>query len=395
MLFICTAAMAQQKPRIFIKLNDKEVDKSKKSEVAEAYEEIEIRIKQQIKDKYVIIDRSESTQEMIRAEHEFEKSGLVSPSKTKKEFGEQEGISFLCGISIKWLKGDYTYRVTMGLYDIGTGRDVWPTVAYSPLRILSEKQFVADTLAKELIAALAAKRVSGISSGTSSSAANTAQANSSDHKEEEARKLEETQKKDTFTDSRDGKKYRTVKIGEQVWMAENLNYNASGSKCYDNKTQNCDTYGRLYDWNTARNKNVCPSSWHLPSIAEWNKLFHFADGSTGTETIYRSKTANKYLKAKSGWDYNYYDDGGVPCNGEDRFGFSALPGGYGDTFVNTYFSKVGKTGYWWSSNCKDWWCNCSWKDESLGESQYIYGNDVMGVGSYSKNLLYSVRCVRD
>ncbi|MDR1829199.1 MAG: fibrobacter succinogenes major paralogous domain-containing protein [Candidatus Fibromonas sp.] len=169
-----------------------------------------------------------------------------------------------------------------------------------------------------------------------------------------------------FTDLRDGKKYRAVKIGSQTWMAENLNYNASGSKCYGNKPENCEKYGRLYDWYAA--KEACPKGWHLPSKSEYEVL----DKAVGGE-----KVAGKKLKAKSGWNNN--------GNGTDDYGFSALPGGYG--FSDGSFGNVGLNGYWWSANEYD--------------SSYAYNRDM----HYSiddaywdddyKSYLQSVRCVQD
>ncbi len=80
-----------------------------------------------------------------------------------------------------------------------------------------------------------------------------------------------------FTDHRDGKCYKWIKIGSQIWMAENLNYlSSSGSWCYDDLISNCNIYGRLYDWETAM--TACPIGWHLPSSEEWESLTLYLGG---------------------------------------------------------------------------------------------------------------------
>jgi len=209
-----------------------------------------------------------------------------------------------------------------------------------------------------------------------------------------------------------GKTYKTIKIGTQTWMAENLNYNASGSKCYGEgeigdavpKTDehgnfilgedgylildyiptyssaeiqaNCTKYGRLYDWETAN--TACPSGWRLPNNEDWDILITAVGGE---------ETAGKYLKAKSGWkDYE-----GNLANGEDKFGFSALPGGsgaLGDNFVN--FGGVGNGGDWWSaSEYYDIYGNSLPYSWYMGDSERIYHNE-----TFNSHLL-SVRCVKD
>jgi uncharacterized protein (TIGR02145 family) len=134
-------------------------------------------------------------------------------------------------------------------------------------------------------------------------------------------------KSSKFTDSRDGQKYKTVKIGNQVWMAENLRFKVGDSWCYDNSYDNCAKYGRLYDWNMA--KIACPKGWHLPSKDEW----------TDVVTVVGYETRGKKLKSANGW----YENG----NGTDEFGFSALPGGRRGT--DGSFNNVGKNGYWWTA----------------------------------------------
>jgi len=114
-------------------------------------------------------------------------------------------------------------------------------------------------------------------------------------------------------------------------MSENLNYAAKCSGCYDNKPANCQKYGRMYDVSAAW--RACPKGWHLPEKEEWDILFGFV---TNGKAEYPSETAAKYLKAKSGWNGDK--------NGEDKYGFSALPGGVGRWDGN--FSDVGDRAAW-------------------------------------------------
>jgi uncharacterized protein (TIGR02145 family) len=210
----------------------------------------------------------------------------------------------------------------------------------------------------------------------------------------------------TFTDKRNGKTYKTVRIGAQNWMAENLNYEAVGSKCYDNKPRNCIKYGRLYDWSMAMgvdkkfNKNrlggsdagrqgVCPAGWHLPSNEEWQVLIDFAGGK---------EVAGKKLKAKEGWvewKCRYMeekeDSHGRKSRMEydkcatDEFDFFALPGGLGLSDGN--FDGAGSFGYWWSSS------------ELTNINAYYRYMDDYGefafLSYYDKSDLFSVRCLKN
>ena len=177
----------------------------------------------------------------------------------------------------------------------------------------------------------------------------------------------------TFTDPRDNKTYKTAKIGSQTWLAENLNHETKNSKCYENNQANCGKYGRLYDWKAA--KKACPSGWHLPSREEWGKLFHYADGTSGTKYPYQSETSSKNLRSKSSWEDNE--------NGTDKFGFAALPAGTGSD--KGKFNAVGSYAAWWSSTE---WDN---DDAHYRSTDYSFdADDVSGKGEY-----LSVRCIKD
>jgi len=128
----------------------------------------------------------------------------------------------------------------------------------------------------------------------------------------------------------------TVNIGDQVWMAENLNCNVSGSKCYNNQESNCQKYGRLYNWETAM--KVCPEGWHLPSQEEWLTLRRYINNTYNNCPGYAGhpECDATHLKSTSGW------------NGLDSYNFSALPGGLG--FSDGGFNYGGDRGYWWTAS---------------------------------------------
>jgi len=172
----------------------------------------------------------------------------------------------------------------------------------------------------------------------------------------------------TFTDSRDGQRYKTVKIGNQMWMAQNMNYQtSSGSWCYNDNSSYCDNYGRLYDWNTA--KTACPTGWHLPYSQEWSDLATVAGGSW---------VAGSNLKSTTGWS-----NGG---NGSDIYGFSALSGG-GRDYNDGSFVNAGNSGYWWTVT------------ETGSATAYYrgmdYNGDYVGNNAGNKSYGFSVRCVAD
>ena len=143
--------------------------------------------------------------------------------------------------------------------------------------------------------------------------------------------------KGSFMDSRDGKTYKTVKIGDQIWMAENLNFETEDSYCYNDSAEYCTKYGRLYTFESAL--DACPAGWHLPSKRDFAVLFWTVGGKD---------IADKNLKSASGWEKDR--------NGSDVFGFSLLPAGRRKepSYYNGEFSYADEfeTAFIWTSDAE-------------------------------------------
>lgn len=175
----------------------------------------------------------------------------------------------------------------------------------------------------------------------------------------------------SFTDPRDGQKYKTVTIGNQIWMAENLNYEMEYSWCYELNKDNCKKYGRLYVWDVAL--NACPDGWHLPSREEFDFLLASVGGR---------ETAGKMLKSKTDWTSKEKSN----SNGVDQYGFSAKPsGGRYSPPSGKFYGINEETGFWSSEDAGPW---SAYMMELKNDEDYVIRD------SHSKHSTLSVRCVK-
>ena len=179
-------------------------------------------------------------------------------------------------------------------------------------------------------------------------------------------------------DSRDGQTYKTVQIGSQIWMAENLNYKTEGSYCYEDDASNCKIYGRLYTWETAM--TVCPEGFHLPNRAEFDTLFQAVGGK---------KNASTQLKATSLW----MEHDGESGNGTDAYGFAALPGGERGR-AGKYYS-LGYDAMFWNSSEDNEYLNAQFPGVFAGYMILMNKYSNASQGDFYKEYAYSVRCVKD
>ena len=214
-----------------------------------------------------------------------------------------------------------------------------------------------------------------------------------------------------MVDPRDKQLYKTVTIGSQIWMAENLNYADSvktpslleRSWCLENEPDSCAKYGRLYTWAAAIDsvalyangngvecgynkpcmlsdtvRGVCPDGWHLPTQDEWKVLITRVDESLNGVWNNINLAGNK-LRATSGWTEH------IAVTNEDAFGFTALPAG--DRKLDGTFGGIGGFLYFWSAT--------PYNRANAVTMGLTYGSENANIGSFNKSYGFSVRCVKD
>lgn len=215
---------------------------------------------------------------------------------------------------------------------------------------------------------------------------------------------------DSIIDERDNKVYKTVKIGDQTWMAENLNYADSirtpsligHSACYDNDSAKCNKIGRLYQWEAAidsvalvtdeanpqecgfqrdcilptRVQGICPKGWHLPDSTEWSTLIAYAG---------ERSQGGKKLKSISGWNAEGPSFDHKDQNGVDAYGFSGLPAGRFKNIPGSQGEYAGVfTRFWgfFAGGC----CEITMS---------LYGSDWVSLEAIHEHEAFSIRCIKD
>lgn len=221
-------------------------------------------------------------------------------------------------------------------------------------------------------------------------------------------------------DARDNKVYRTIEIGSQVWMAQNLEFYDSSdatlrgqTHCYYDSLAFCETYGRLYTWSAAMgfdsaynsrlteegmiqapHRGVCPEGFHLPSDAEWDALAAYVDAHNGAEGVGTSLKA-RYLWRQDSTNIQYNEYNGITL-GTDLFGWAGLPG---DNYVQSESVTVGGkkfTGFdGWVGFHGEWTSSTETQASLVGVMAVIYAQEKLNRGPDYKNRGYSIRCVKD
>ena len=197
-----------------------------------------------------------------------------------------------------------------------------------------------------------------------------------------------------MTDTRDAQTYNTVKLGHQTWFAQNLNYETANSCCYGDNASNCETYGRLYDWEAS--KTVCPAGWHLGSDEEWSTLIKYLDPNADSQSdssvsvVEESKIAGGMLKTTG----NLRDETGlwnypnVAATNSSKF--SAVPAGV--CYVDGSCDVMGRHAIFWTStenaNSKVWFRVLDYGLESIYRAEE-------GQWGMERVTSLSVRCLKD
>lgn len=174
----------------------------------------------------------------------------------------------------------------------------------------------------------------------------------------------------SYKDPRDKQKYRTIKVGSRLWLADNLNYKMDGSFCYKDDESQCMAYGRLYTWDAA--VNACPQGFYLPTDDDFQSLWQAAGADFNAAYL---------LKAAYGWSGE--------TNGSDTLKFSAMPAG--NRFDDETYGNLSKFAFFWSSeaskekqNARVWYMTSKSMAFSFMNKPKIFGFSVRCVQSAKK-----------